>query len=361
MAYSMTAASQGSVIRPSSPAKPNSSRDIRRSSAKTAVLRHASGTSNRAPSSVYTAQWPLLASEHSSASFAAAPQRLTPTPTKEPEGSSGPSTSMASKGHCVVYSADGRRFEVPLAYLGTVVFGELLMLSQEEFGFASEDGKITLPCDAVVVDPLDSCTRVELLGNGQDHEHGGCDVARRVWEYDLDEILGVECLALARAGRSVVSVLGFGQHLCRDSHAERKGEPATMISAKRLAQMARKRLMPIPAKESEESCSTSTSVAGKGHCVVYSADGRRFEVPLAYLGTVVFGELLMLSQEEFGFTSDDGRIMLPCDAAVVEYVMSLLRRNASEEVVRAFLSSMVRPCHPVSGVAPCNRQLSVWA
>ncbi|RLN34541.1 hypothetical protein C2845_PM03G05260 [Panicum miliaceum] len=63
MAYSMTAASQGSVILPSSPPKPNSSRDICKSSAKTAVPRHASGTSNRALSAVYTAQWPLLATE----------------------------------------------------------------------------------------------------------------------------------------------------------------------------------------------------------------------------------------------------------------------------------------------------------
>jgi hypothetical protein len=142
-----------------------------------------------------------------------------------------------------------------------------------------------------------------------------------------------------------------------------------MMSAKRLVQMAskwqripaltRKRVMPIPAKESEGPCSTSTSVAGKGHFVVYSADGQRFEVPLAYLGTVVFGELLMLSQEEFGFASDYGKITLPCDAAVMEHVMCLLRRDASEEVVRAFLSSMVRPCHTVSVMAPCSQRLAV--
>ncbi|TKW34422.1 hypothetical protein SEVIR_2G306232v4 [Setaria viridis] len=136
-----------------------------------------------------------------------------------------------------------------------------------------------------------------------------------------------------------------------------------MISAKRLAQMARKwqrmaalarkRLMPTPAKETEgSSCSSSTSsVAGKGHCMVYSADGRRFEVPLAYLATAIFSELLSLSQEEFGFAGDDGRITLPCEAAVVEYVMCLLRRNASEEVEAAFLSSIARPCHYGSGLA----------
>ncbi|CAL5087033.1 unnamed protein product [Urochloa decumbens] len=134
-----------------------------------------------------------------------------------------------------------------------------------------------------------------------------------------------------------------------------------MISARRLAQMARKwqrmaavarkRLMPTPAKETEGSSCSTSSVAGKGHCVVYSADGRRFEIPLAYLGTAIFGELLSLCQEEFGFAGDDGRITLPCDAAVMEYVMCLLRRDASEEVVRAFLSSMARPCHCGNGLA----------
>ena len=141
-----------------------------------------------------------------------------------------------------------------------------------------------------------------------------------------------------------------------------------MISAKRLVQMAkkwqrmaalaRKRLTSTPTKEAEGSCGASSSMASKGHCVVYSADGWRFQVPLAYLGTVVFGELLMLSQEEFGFASDDGKITLPCDAVVVEYVVSLLRRDASEEVLRAFLSSMVRPCHIVNSVAPCSQQLA---
>ncbi|XP_062194282.1 auxin-responsive protein SAUR36-like [Phragmites australis] len=141
-----------------------------------------------------------------------------------------------------------------------------------------------------------------------------------------------------------------------------------MISAKRLVQMAkkwqrmaalaRKRLtLSTTAKETEGSCGTSImSVAGKGHCVVYSADGRRFEVPLAYLGTAVFGELLRMSREEFGFASDDGRITLPCDAVAMEYVMCLLRRDASEEVERAFLISMVRPCHHTfSSVAPSMR------
>ncbi|KXG36113.1 hypothetical protein SORBI_3002G284800 [Sorghum bicolor] len=61
MAYSITAASQGSVILPPSLTNPNSSCDMRRSSPRTTVPRYASGTSNRLPSAEYTTQWPLLA------------------------------------------------------------------------------------------------------------------------------------------------------------------------------------------------------------------------------------------------------------------------------------------------------------
>ncbi|KAL6601365.1 hypothetical protein ACP70R_044585 [Stipagrostis hirtigluma subsp. patula] len=73
----MTEASQGSVIRPSL-VKPNSSWDIRRSSAKTGVPRYASGTSNLLPSAVYTMQWPLPATEeqNSVASFASPQESL---------------------------------------------------------------------------------------------------------------------------------------------------------------------------------------------------------------------------------------------------------------------------------------------
>uniref|UniRef100_A0A0A9BMN4 Uncharacterized protein n=1 Tax=Arundo donax TaxID=35708 RepID=A0A0A9BMN4_ARUDO len=59
-----------------------------------------------------------------------------------------------------------------------------------------------------------------------------------------------------------------------------------------------------------------------------------------------------MSQEEFGFTSDDERITLPCDATVMEYVLCLLGRNASAEVEKTFLSSMAMPCHYTSCVVP---------
>ncbi|XP_047078643.1 auxin-responsive protein SAUR36-like [Lolium rigidum] len=143
-------------------------------------------------------------------------------------------------------------------------------------------------------------------------------------------------------------------HFCRNSKA--RPEP-TMVSAKRLAQLAKKwqrmaalgrKRVTATIKEDEESCS---SVAVKGHCIMYSADGKRFEVPLVYLSTTVFSELLRMSQEEFGFASD-GKITLPCDATVMDYAMCLLGRNASAEVEKALLSSMVTSCHYSVSVMP---------
>uniref|UniRef100_A0A0D9XGB7 Uncharacterized protein n=1 Tax=Leersia perrieri TaxID=77586 RepID=A0A0D9XGB7_9ORYZ len=128
-----------------------------------------------------------------------------------------------------------------------------------------------------------------------------------------------------------------------------------MIHPKKLAQLAKKFQQKMASAGSarhtavtgDDCCSTASSLAGKGHCAVYTADGARFEVPLPYLATSLFGELLTMSQEEFGFAGDDGRITLPCDSSVMEYVLCLLRRDASEEVEKAFLSSIARPCHNV--------------
>lgn len=75
-----------------------------------------------------------------------------------------------------------------------------------------------------------------------------------------------------------------------------------MISPKKLIKMARKwqkvaaagrkrmSLQRMDRAVDAESCSTS-SVADKGHFVVYSSDRRRFVIPLVYLNTEIFRKL----------------------------------------------------------------------
>ncbi|KAK1615110.1 hypothetical protein QYE76_020627 [Lolium multiflorum] len=97
-----------------------------------------------------------------------------------------------------------------------------------------------------------------------------------------------------------------------------------VIHPKRLAQLVSKWQRVKTPSIDDQACCTTSRVADKGHCAMYTVDGRRFEVPLVYLATTIFGELLRMSQEEFGFTCDSG-IILPFDAAVMKYVMCFLR------------------------------------
>uniref|UniRef100_M8AT95 Auxin-induced protein 6B n=1 Tax=Aegilops tauschii TaxID=37682 RepID=M8AT95_AEGTA len=222
--------------------------------------------------------------------------------------------SVADRGHCVVYTTDGSRFEVPLAYVSTIVFRELLRMSREEFGFTC-NGKITLPCDAsMMLLAADYLAREQHLRDLPRAGSHFCNTsAPRILVH-----LGVE----PDGSESAATVESWNQG------PKDKACPQAMVSIRHQPSHAR----------------THLRQGDRGHGVMYTVDGSWFEVPLVYLGTMVLGELLRMSQEEFGFSSD-GKITLPFDASVMAYVMCLIRREASEEVEKAFLSSIARPCH----------------
>ncbi|KAJ0963989.1 hypothetical protein J5N97_029111 [Dioscorea zingiberensis] len=179
-------------------------------------------------------------------------------------------SSVAEKGHFFVYTLEGKRFMVPLAYLDNNIFKELLKISEEEFGLPG-DGPITLPCDAASM-----------------------EMARK-WQ--------------------IASALG------------------------------RRRISPekINASSDSEACTpTTTSVAHKGHFIAYTSDGKRFMVPLEYLETRIFQELLRMSEEEYGLPGD-GPITLHCDAVSMEYILLLLKKQVSKDVEMALLSSILVP------------------
>nr|GMD84341.1 auxin-responsive protein SAUR68-like [Ipomoea batatas]GME14782.1 auxin-responsive protein SAUR68-like [Ipomoea batatas] len=121
-----------------------------------------------------------------------------------------------------------------------------------------------------------------------------------------------------------------------------------MISSKKLIKLAkrwqkfaairRKRISFPRLNDDANSCSTSTAV-NKGHFVVYTADQKRFVVPLSYLENEIIRQLLSMSEEEFGLPSD-GPITLPCDAVFMDYIISLLSRGLSRELEIALLNSV---------------------
>ncbi|KAI9182183.1 hypothetical protein LWI28_022901 [Acer negundo] len=120
-----------------------------------------------------------------------------------------------------------------------------------------------------------------------------------------------------------------------------------MINPKKLIKLARKwrRVAALRRKRislPELNTSSAAPVADKGHFVVYTADQRRFVLPISYLSNQIFQELLRMSEEEFGLPGN-GPITLPCDLVFMEYAMSLIQgcvdRHLQEALVMSIASS----------------------
>ncbi|XP_031128979.1 auxin-responsive protein SAUR68-like [Ipomoea triloba] len=121
-----------------------------------------------------------------------------------------------------------------------------------------------------------------------------------------------------------------------------------MISSKKLIKLAkrwqkfaaiRRKRISFPGQNDDgDTCSTSTAV-NRGHFAIYTADQKRFVVPLSYLENEIIRQLLNMSKEEFGLPSS-GPITLPCDAAFMDYIISLLSRGLSRELENALLISV---------------------
>ncbi|KAK3193344.1 hypothetical protein Dsin_024654 [Dipteronia sinensis] len=115
-----------------------------------------------------------------------------------------------------------------------------------------------------------------------------------------------------------------------------------MISPKKLIKLARKwqRVAALRRKSiSLPGLNTPSAVADKGHFVVYTADQRRFVLPISYLRNQIFQELLRMSKEEFGLPVN-GPITLPCDAVFMEYVVSLIQRCVDKHLQEALIVSI---------------------
>lgn len=89
-----------------------------------------------------------------------------------------------------------------------------------------------------------------------------------------------------------------------------------------------------------DSCCAVSSV-DKGHFAIYTADGRRFVVPLAYLNNPVFRQLLEMSEEEYGLPRD-GPIVLPCDSIFMDYAICLIRKGRAGDLHGALVKSVAR-------------------
>ncbi|KAK3015177.1 hypothetical protein RJ639_005323 [Escallonia herrerae] len=244
-----------------------------------------------------------------------------PSNSEDVEADTNGTTLIADKGHFVVYSEDKRRFVIPLVYLNIEVIRQLLKMSEEEFGLPGNS-----PCDAFLTEYI-----ITLIRRG---------VAQ-----DLEKAM----IMTISEKRCTSSSLHQGQTNQQILFADNGASLLLMVSLMTLIKMAkmwlnlaainRKRIS-LPSKnEDVEVHSIGTTVADKGHFVVYSDDGSRFVIPLVYLNNEVLRQLLKMSEEEFGLPGD-GPITLPCDAFLMEYIITLIRRGVAQDLENALLLSV---------------------
>ncbi|KAJ9129112.1 hypothetical protein P3X46_034103 [Hevea brasiliensis] len=127
-----------------------------------------------------------------------------------------------------------------------------------------------------------------------------------------------------------------------------------MISPKKLIKIARKwqrrsamrrnriSFPKISTNRDAKSSNTSTSTT-TGNFVIYTRDQKRFTVPLAYLNNNIMKELLKMSEEVYGLSSE-GPIKLPFDAVFMEYVVSIIKKGLVKDIEKALLMSMETSC-----------------
>lgn len=131
---------------------------------------------------------------------------------------------------------------------------------------------------------------------------------------------------------------------------------------KKLAALGRKRLALERLASDSTTDQCTSQLAQKGHFVVYTVDGERFEIPLDYLNSEIVGLLFKLSGEEFGYAARRP-ITLACDGVFMVYVMDLMRRQVPEEVERAVVNLISFPCYQAcslpSKIGALSQQLEV--
>lgn len=96
---------------------------------------------------------------------------------------------------------------------------------------------------------------------------------------------------------------------------------------------------------------SKASSAGSGNFVIYTIDGRRFVIHLAYLSNNMFRELFKMSEEVFELPSE-GPIKLPCDGVFMEYTVSLIQKGLGKDIEKALLTSMETACCSISASLP---------
>ncbi|KAF8027684.1 hypothetical protein BT93_E0561 [Corymbia citriodora subsp. variegata] len=250
------------------------------------------------------------------------------------------SSLTPEKGHFVIYTTDGGHFTIPLQCLCSNIFQELFKMSKEEFVLGRPEDNVLF-------------NQGNVRGDNSNQQHPNL---RKFYSFISGKVY-ISIVQLHFLTSCTITVLKIsplyqesGTVLTLIRKSSLFGPQSILISIlhmydntistkkllkvarkwQKIAAIGRKRIShPRTRRPSNADDCRMLEVNKKGHFIICSTDRRRFVIPLACLNTHIFQELFKPSEE------DDGPIILPFDAAIVEYTVLLTKGGLTEDLQRA--------------------------
>ncbi|KAJ9703278.1 hypothetical protein PVL29_004891 [Vitis rotundifolia] len=216
--------------------------------------------------------------------------------------------SEVTKGHFAVYVGEAQktRFVVPISYLNSPSFQNLLSHAEDEVGFNHPMGGVTIPCNEDAF--------IDITSRYIDHERKKS--RESIYTFIHPTHLNCSKLSSCRFKCSkfpfffYIKLIRFIQdHFLNFIPKKEMGfRMPSILHAKQILKL--QSLL----TRSQLSVSSTTAEVPKGHFAVYvgEAEKKWFVVPISYLNNPSFQKLLSHAEEEFGFNHPMGGVTIPC-------------------------------------------------
>ncbi|KAF4380985.1 hypothetical protein F8388_011907 [Cannabis sativa] len=231
------------------------------------------------------------------------------------------------KGYLAVYVGKNKmtRFIIPVSYLNNSSFQELLCQAEEEFGFDHPMGALTIPCSEDTFINLVSSLNIKAMSVLQitSSVQLRCDINEDVFTarncesthwMSTNDYVNKECGNLMNEFCDNVHIGSSASQLLTTSStlslhflpSSTLRETSTIMGFRFPGVVHAKQLIQRPFSSAKD--------IPKGYLAVYVGKSKmtRFVIPVSYLNSSSFQELLCQAEEEFGFDHPMGALTIPC-------------------------------------------------
>ncbi|KAF7143766.1 hypothetical protein RHSIM_Rhsim05G0066100 [Rhododendron simsii] len=228
-------------------------------------------------------------------------------------------TTDVPKGHFAVYvgESEKKRFVIPISYLNNPSFQDLLSQAEEEFGFDHPMGGLTIPCRE------DTFIDLASQFGEKTHKVSSHGYVFPIEMKDGDNGVGMCSVVSVKPTQQIHPLTKF-QLVLHILHffflpVNRIYQLKTMAIRMPWIMHAKQvlRRSSLAAANKAASSSSPTDVP-KGHFAVYigESEKKRFVIPVSYLNSPSFQDLLGQVEEEYGFHHAMGGLTIPCSEDV---------------------------------------------